>query len=167
MKAHDEVLVSDPSTVRCAAKVATHSATESTQADRISWRNKLRIAMPGMSLKKTMAGLVTALVLGAVSAPSANADCDGYGCTGKVTRLFVRAERGVISIATDGDETDLDNCKPKEGVYIQLNPSRSGSDNVYKLLLSAMLADRDVFIRTRNTSDDEGECELQYVTLSR
>ena len=120
-----------------------------------------------LRIKRSVSSVVTTFVLIVVLAPAVYADCGPRGCTAKITRLYVRAATGLVSIGTDGIEEDIGNCQPSEGVYIDLDPGQAGYESVYKILLTAMLADRAVFIRTVGTPSNAGKCKVAYVTLDK
>ncbi len=103
------------------------------------------------------------LAAGLVLLPGlASANCTGNSCRNvKIDRIYVR-NTDDIYINTTGDETQL-NCRPIQGKYIALRPSHRQFDQVYSLLLSTKLADKDIWIRVVNAPT--ADCALSYVVM--
>ena len=92
------------------------------------------------------------------------AACSGMACSEvKIEELY--PTNGFTYITTDGIEANLTNCVPISSKFIKLLNSHSNADKIYSLLLSAALADREVYIRTNTTTGNTGECTINYVKL--
>ena len=98
----------------------------------------------------------------ALAGGDALAQCGGNSCANvKVERLYVR-NAPEIYVSTTGDESEL-NCQPIEDRYIELRPSHPHSDKIYSMLLSAKLADHDIWIRVREAPNSG--CSILYTVL--
>lgn len=100
-------------------------------------------------------------------ANSARAACSTTACSGLVERINVRASApSQIFISTDGDETSLSpTCTPSNGSEIILDPAGPTGGELYRMLLAAHLASREVYIRV--VPNSSGYCEVGYAYIGQ
>ncbi len=112
-----------------------------------------------------MLRILTTFILCCAFSASAYAACDAGSCIDvKITNLYV-SENSWINISTNGVETNLDNCVPVSPTYVRLLTTHPNIDRIYSLLLSALMADKEVQLRLKDTPGNTGACEVTYVTI--
>lgn len=110
-----------------------------------------------MNIVKTAA----AAMLTGISSIAA-AECSATGCIGYVEQLYIEADGG-LWLQTTGNE-QLANCVPNSGIFLRLPGDAAKFKEVYALLLSAQIADRQVFVRIAEGSNP---CRILYVHMNR
>ena len=108
---------------------------------------------------KILAFLVTSLFF--VATPVTAGTCDSNLCVAKVKKLYPH-ENGNIYIQADGDMSSLD-CTLNQGVFMVLEKTHSLHSEIYSMLLSAHIAQKDVTMRISNGS---ANCKVVYTQLN-
>ena len=96
----------------------------------------------------------------------ANMSCSANGCTG-TPEYIISWPAGYVTIYPHGGTAnalngETDCTGTDNGKAIKLSES-NGQDKMYSMLLSAMAANKSIFIRTQNNS---AECEVVYIRYS-
>lgn len=110
--------------------------------------------------KKNVIVLVLTIGLFMMSGNVAFADCSDTVCVGTIERLYINS-LGVLYIASDGDESNLD-CTSPAGKYVTLLPTDENFDRKYAMMLTAMSLEKNVGLRVVTGSS---QCELSYVYM--
>jgi hypothetical protein len=132
-----------------------------------TWRERWKIRSSGeismFRQWRRRVGFIPALVgaVGAIFAGGvATAECSSYGCIGYVDEVYIEANGGVW-LQTSGNEL-LANCTADSGVFLHLPGDSAKFKEVYAMLLSAQLTNRQVFVRIQEGSNP---CRIIYVRL--
>jgi len=98
------------------------------------------------------------------SAINVNAECTANGCNADqadpIKRIYLAAD-GVIYVEAPLGKENLD-CTLAEGRYMALKSSHLLFNEIYSTLLSAVIANKKLFVRIKNGS---ANCEIAYVQL--
>ncbi len=87
--------------------------------------------------------------------------CQSKGCIGIVGSIYVRND-GVVKIkAPDGANTSSLNCTLTGG-YFSLKESHSRFKEIYSMVLSAQISQKNVYLRAIENSSD---CEVYYAVI--
>lgn len=97
-----------------------------------------------------------------IFASTANAACDTASCNDTIDRIVLWSGGG-ISIDTAGTETSITNCVPDANKYINIPTAHPNRDEIYSLLLSAKIAGKVVYLRTKDTPGSA--CEVDYALI--
>lgn len=87
--------------------------------------------------------------------------CTSIYCDGKITTLYPNGSNGIVYIIMDGNMSTLD-CTLSQGSYIVLKKTNQLHSEIYSMLLSSVMAQRDIRVRILQGSAD---CELSYTML--
>lgn len=91
--------------------------------------------------------------------------CATLGCFGKVDRLYLH-DTGVIKIpppiGSAGPGPDVVQCTLSENTYFVLKREHPNFKEIYSSLLSAHIAQKDVYLRVVQGSPD---CEVHYAVI--
>ena len=103
--------------------------------------------------------ILPALFLGSLFlSTSAFAACSTIICEGTIERLYTDSA-GVLYIATDGDESQL-NCTSPLNVYVTMDPSDPNFDRKYAMMLTSMSMGYPVGLRI---IDNDPNCAVSYI----
>jgi hypothetical protein len=115
-----------------------------------------------MKMQKKFVVVATVLASSVGIVADGYAACDKMSCRDVVIeRLYIRSD-DAIEVSTTGKETDL-NCVPQESIYLRLNRGHVNQSEIYAAMLSAKLANHEIWIRIRENPG--GPCEIAYVVL--
>jgi len=93
--------------------------------------------------------------------------CNSISCFGKIDMLYPHGGNGNIYIQMEGiqltENTAALNCTLFDGKFIVLKQTNKLHSEIYSMLLSATVANKDLKLRIVEASPD---CELIYTTLS-
>lgn len=97
---------------------------------------------------------------------SAFATCNEDNCRSVfVERLFLR-ESGSIYVDTSGIEANL-NCEAIDSRYVELPVNHGNRDSIYSMLLSAQLAEREVWLNLKPGGSTGNRCIVRYAVIDR
>lgn len=100
---------------------------------------------------------------GLVCSAESLAACTGYSCTGvTIDRLYVHYD-GTVYTGTSGTETSL-SCTPAAGMYLRLQTTHPGYDQIYALLLTAHENRRTIWLEANNA---DPSCTISYVVSDK
>jgi len=101
-------------------------------------------------------------MISGISGSALAGTCSTNLCDGKTNLLYVH-ENTDIYLKVDADGSSL-NCQLSGSGSLTLLKNNPMQSEMYSLLLSANLADREVRVRI-DDSDPQGICEILYVQL--
>ena len=103
--------------------------------------------------------LVVLALIGLSSAAFAGS-CSWASCTAEIKTLFPN-EDGTVRVEMDADMTQLD-CTLREARFATLESSTVLRDDMYSMMLAAMISGRELTIRTEAGSSN---CRIMYTLL--
>ena len=103
--------------------------------------------------------IISVIAMGTLVATSAQATCEAYGCTGKVTRLQVTST-GNVQVGIEGVATSM-NCTAVANAYSEIDLSSAGGNAIYSALLTAQTTQNSILVRIVEGSSN---CAIGYVT---